>query len=157
MYVCTCVWKRVCLWVLSITPQGNWSPRRPFCNVKEQTTTAKISPGQLFKAPPLRAAILERLAWAEIAALWSDTHSQVQMKHPLFKKERKRGYPMAGQDIHPMSVKGWISLEFWACSRTFCLLHFNTSSSFKVFCPSGLLATVKATNNNDSNGKREEE
>lgn len=77
----------VWMWVLSITLQGNLSPWRALCVVKEQK---KLCHCQAFtwtalQSTPLRAAILERLAWAEIAAWRPGIHSQHQPRHPLEK------------------------------------------------------------------------
>ena len=113
VHVCLCV-ILVWIWVLSIILQGNLNPWRALCVVKEHKKLyhCQALTWTALQSTPLRAAILERLAWGEIAAWRPGIHIQHQPRHPLKKKEM-RGLPLAVQD--------WRSPEFWACSQTFLI------------------------------------
>lgn len=74
----------MCIWLLSITLQGNLSPwtlciakvQKKLCHCQALTWTA-------LQRTSLRAAILERLAWAEIAAWEPEILCQLQTNPPL--------------------------------------------------------------------------
>lgn len=140
------------IWV----PEGHsvlWKSRKKLRHCQALTWTA-------LQSAPLRAAILERLAWAEIAAWRLRIHRQHQPRHPLKKKKTGVGGNLmagAGDSSNVAVCTGLkISWVFWACGQTYLnrFVTAYTSSLFKVFlCKLSCCHVAK----NEGRGSGEEE
>lgn len=101
--VCTCIFSdfSVNLIIIHNTAGQFESPRASLrCERAEILCLCQPLTWTALQSTPFRAAILERLAWAEIAAWWPD-----MLLHPRHPLKKRRGSVLAvAQEMHPMSL-----------------------------------------------------
>lgn len=87
------------------------------CERAEKLCLCQALTWTALQSTPLRAAILERLAWAEIAVRWKEICDQFQPRQPLKKSVCVWGGIIAKLEIHSVSLSALYlrSPEMRAC------------------------------------------